>query len=180
MWFKLRIQLTNSFIKLTSVIFDEFKWSRNELNHTLVRGQTPIFYYFLNMGCFKDVFGVKVFRAPPCTIFRWTTLKICCCQIRRHVELLLNYLRNFLFNGSWFYYVWNVIWNNFCFFIQDVITFSTFGNNLNFYKFSWNTDYPKMPICSYLVIMTSVFSWNFLENLYIISFWMISITSFTN
>ena len=49
-----------------------------------------------DMGCCKHVLGTNVFRGPPCTTSRWTTLTIFCWkemaaifQNGRHVKVIL-------------------------------------------------------------------------------------------
>ena len=73
--------------------------------YTLIGGKTPFLGSIWgppDMGCCKHVLGTNVFRGPPCTTSRWTTLTIFCWkemsaifQNSRHVKVIL---RNILDN----------------------------------------------------------------------------------
>ena len=54
-----------------------------------------------DMGCCKHVLGINVFRGPPCTTSRWTTLTILCWkemaaifQNGRHVKVILRNIQD--------------------------------------------------------------------------------------
>ena len=54
-----------------------------------------------DMGCCKHVLGINVFRGPPCTTSRWTTLTIFCWkemaaifQNGRHVKVILRNIQD--------------------------------------------------------------------------------------
>ena len=54
-----------------------------------------------DMGCCKHVLGINVFRGPPCTTSRWTTLAIFCWkemaaifQNGRHVKVILRNIQD--------------------------------------------------------------------------------------
>ena len=68
---------------------------------------SEIFYYLggkpdsPDMSCCKHVLGINVFRGPPCTTSRWTTLTIFCWkemaaifQNGRHVKVILRNIQD--------------------------------------------------------------------------------------
>ena len=92
MYISLRVQ-SILFVTLTK----RYYVKTNNLYHKYLGGKPGL----PDMGCCKHVLGINVFRGPPCTTSRWTTLTIFCWkemaaifQNGRHVKVILRNIQD--------------------------------------------------------------------------------------